>query len=79
MDENLRMMLDASDDVLNDLLVQHAKLQQVMFALCEEIEDDRDGYEIAPMLADANKYAKQCERTIAAVRDYITDIGRELL
>jgi len=79
MNDNLRMMLDASNDLLDTLRGEQAKLEQVMFALYEEIEDNPESSEVAPMLADANKYAKAAEGTLAALRDYITDIGRELL
>ena len=79
MNDNLRMMLDASDDLLDTLRGEQAKLEQVMFALYEEIEDNPESSEVAPMLTDANKYAKAAEGTLAALRDYITDIGRELL
>ena len=79
MNDNLRMMLDASDDLLDTLRGEHAKLEQVMFALYEEIEDNPESSEVAPMLTDANNYAKAAEGTLVALRDYITDIGRELL
>jgi len=79
MNDGLRELLDTTDDLLTSLRAKNAKLEQVMFALYEEIEDNPESSEVATMLADANNYAKAAEGTLVAVRDYITDIGRELL
>lgn len=79
MNDGLRELLDTTDDLLTSLRAKNAKLEQVMFALYEEIEDNPESSEVGPMLADANNYAKAAEGTLVAVRDYITDIGRELL
>jgi len=79
MNDGLRELLDTTDDLLTSLRAKNAKLEQVMFALYEEIEGQPGVVRGWPMLADANNYAKAAEGTLVAVRDYITDIGRELL
>lgn len=79
MDENLRMMVDAADDLMESTRSEVWKLEQIMFAIAEEAEDDPNSDELPRMLTDAANLAKSAQGGIAAMRDYITDIGRELL
>jgi len=79
MTEDLRMMLDSVDDLIIDAGRQLANLAQVFSAMYEEIEDDPASDELPGMLTDTARHAKNVEGTALVVRDYITDIGRELL
>jgi len=79
MDENLRLMLDSVDDLIVDAGKQLAKTAQVFTALYEEIEDGRASDELPGMLADTARHAYAAEGTLLAIRDYMSDIGKELL
>jgi hypothetical protein len=79
MDDNLRTMIDAVNDLTERLHRDTWKLDQIMFALAEECEDNAESDEIPAMLHDAAKHVKAGQGSLAAVSDYITDIGKELL
>jgi len=79
MTEDLRMMLDSVDDLIIDTGKQLAKTAQVFAALYEEIEDDPASDELPGMLADTARHAWAAEGSLLAIRDYMSDIGRELL
>jgi len=79
MDDNLRLMLDASDDLLDDIQRQTTKLDIVMSALYEQVEDDPVDPEVPGMLRDAADHAKNAIGGLMAFRDYLTDIAKELL
>jgi len=79
MTEDLRMMLDSVDDLIIDAGRQLANLAQVFSAMYEEIEDDPASDELPGMMADTARHAWAAEGTLLAIRDYMIDIGRELL
>jgi len=79
MDENLRLMVDAADDLMESTRSVVWKLEQTMFAIAEEADDDPTSAELPGLLTDAANLAKEAQGGIAAMRDYITDIARELL
>lgn len=79
MDDNLRLMMDACNDLMESTRSQVWKLEQVLFALYEEAEDDPNSDEIPSILSDASKHAKHAQNGVLCLRDYITDIAKELL
>jgi len=79
MDDNLRLMLDAANDLMEMTRSDIWKLEQEMFALREEAEDDPNSDEIPKILADASRRAKAGQDGLMAMRDYITDIAKELM
>jgi hypothetical protein len=79
MDDNLRRMLDAANDLMEMTRSEFWKLEQAMFALCEEAEDDPNSDEIPKIIADAFRRAKAGQDGLMAMRDYITDIAMELM
>lgn len=79
MDDNLRLMLDASSDLLDIIQRETTKLDIVMSALYEQADDDTTDPEIPGMLADAARHAKQSVDGLVAFADYLHDIGKELL
>lgn len=79
MDDNLRLMLDSASDLLDAIRKDMWKLEQAVFAIAEESEDDPSSEELPLMLSDASRHAKSCADGFAAVRDYITDIAKEIL
>jgi len=79
MNENLRAMLDTTDDLLESLKKTTWKLDQTFFALCEEAEDDPDSDEMVEMLRDITLFVQSAEATLAAVSDNVTDIAKEIL
>ena len=79
MDDDLRLMLDASSDLLDDILRKTTKLDRVMSAFYEQVEDDPVDPEIPGMLRDAAEHAKDAMGGLMAFRDYLTDIAKEIL
>ncbi|HEY7825047.1 MAG TPA: hypothetical protein VIG24_19560 [Acidimicrobiia bacterium] len=79
MNENLRTVLDASDDLLDDIRRQTSKLDIVMSALYEQVEDDPDDEELPGMLRDASEHATNALAGLMAFRDYLADIAKEIL
>ena len=79
MDDNLRLMLDAANDLMEMTRSDIWKLEQEMFALREEAEDDPNSDEIPKILSDASRRAKAGQDGLMAMRDYITDIAKELM
>lgn len=79
MNDDLRLMLDAASDLIDGIRKDLWKLEQVVFAIGEESEDDPASDELPMMLADAAKYAANCAGGLMAARDYISDIAKEIL
>jgi len=79
MDDNVRLMMDAADDVLDGIRKETQRLDIVMFALFEQAGEDTVDPEIPGMLTDAANHAKAATEGLSALRDYITDIAREIL
>ena len=79
MDDNLRLMIDAANDLMEHTRSRIWKLEQTLFALHEEAEDDPESDEIPKILADASEQAKHSQNGLLCIRDYITDIAKELL
>jgi hypothetical protein len=79
MDDNLRLMMDSANDLMESTRSQLWKLEQTLFALYEEAEDDPNSEEIPRLLSDASQHAKHSQNGLLCLRDYITDIAKELL
>lgn len=79
MDDNLRIMLDALKELMEMTRSDIWKMEQDIFALREEIEDDLNSDEIPKILSDASRRAKAGQDGLMAIRDYITDIAKELM
>ena len=79
MDDNLRLMLDAANDLMEMTRSDIWKMEQDIFALREEAEDDPASDEIPKILSDASRRAKAAQDGLAAMRDYIADIAKELM
>lgn len=79
MNEHLREIMDASEDLLVLLNTETTKLYTVMSALYEQAEDDPTDPEIPGMLRDAANHAREANGFLLAFRDYLTDIAKELL
>ncbi|HEY7824452.1 MAG TPA: hypothetical protein VIG24_16540 [Acidimicrobiia bacterium] len=79
MNEDLRAMMDATDDLIEDLKKTTWKLDQTFFALCEECEDNPDEDELVAMLRDLPPLIQSAEGALAAISDYVTDIAKEIL
>ncbi|HEY7822007.1 MAG TPA: hypothetical protein VIG24_04200 [Acidimicrobiia bacterium] len=79
MTEDLRIMMDATDGLIEDLKKTTWKLDQTFFALCEECEDDPDEDELVAMLRDLPPLIQSAEGALAAISDYVTDIAKEIL
>lgn len=79
MNENLRSMLDAMNDLTEQVHKEAWKLDQTCFAIAEETEDDPASELIPGMLQDATEHVKNARGSLLAIADYITDVAKELL
>ena len=80
MDDNLRAMFDEMDATSDGLRAQTNRVEQILFALYEEVEDPLgEGEELVGILTDAAHDLHALAGIVAMLSAQLTDIGKEIL
>lgn len=80
MNENLRAMFDTMDETRDGLRSHTNRVEQILFALYEEVEDPLgDGEELVGILTDAAHDLRTLAFVVEMLSAQLTDIGKEIL